>query len=33
VRLGIYSKPAEARSAGDQAVRALGVSYQVVKAE
>lgn len=33
VRLGAYTTPTEARQAGELAVRALGVSYQVVRAE
>ena len=32
VRLGTYSSLSEARQAGEQALRALGVTYQVVKA-
>jgi tetratricopeptide (TPR) repeat protein len=31
VRLGAYASHAEARSAGEQAARALGVSYQIVR--
>jgi len=33
VRLGTYPSASEARDAGEQATRALGVSYQVVKAQ
>ena len=33
VRLGAYTTPAEAREAGELAGKALGVSYQVVRAE
>ena len=33
VRLGAYGNAAEARQAGELAVRALGVTYQVVRAE
>ena len=33
VRLGTYATAAEARTAGDQATRALGVTYEVVRAE
>jgi hypothetical protein len=31
VRLGVYGDAAEARQAGDQATRALGVAYDVVR--
>lgn len=33
VRLGVYSSAADAREAGELAVKAIGVSYQVVRAE
>jgi tetratricopeptide (TPR) repeat protein len=33
VRLGTYSRASEARAAGEQATRALGVAYTVVRAE